>query len=271
MEIDYKNGKIRSKLGIIRGLGDKSIEPIVQNRPYADIKDFVYQGVAAAGLMRKLTHVGVLDSLYPPKLTLLQKLQLLEDAIELKKFNAKSIKPKKNGEIPVPKKGEIPEEYLTIEQDPMKNAAVQKSILPSLLVGLYDLGRHHSKCIVNKHKPSKIMTSPQGNEVLLVTGEMVQRLNEMKGEQVPKDAYVAATCFVVSTEIFDYKKNTKQAMKLIGDFDGHVFESVLWPNYFSGLLEYPKELKKGNICTVFLKKRNGKDDPCTITDIVIEA
>jgi len=74
MEIDYKNGKIRSKLGIIRGLGDKSIEPIVQNRPYADIKDFVYQGVAAAGLMRKLTHVGVLDSLYPPKLTLLQKL-----------------------------------------------------------------------------------------------------------------------------------------------------------------------------------------------------
>ena len=189
----------------------------------------------------------------------------------MKKFNGKSIKPKKNGEVPVPKKGQIPEEYLTIEQDPMKNAAVQKSILPSLLVGLYDLGRYHSKCIINKHKPSKIMTSPQGNEVLLVSGEMVQRLNEMKGEQVPKDAYVAATCFVVSTEIFDYKKNTKQALKIVGDFDGHVSELVCWPNYFTGLLEYPKDLRKGNICTVFLKKRNGKDDVCSITDIVIEA
>lgn len=271
MEIDYANGKIRAKLGVVRGMGEKSIDPIVQGRPYVDIQDFVNRDVAGAALTRKLTHVGVLDSLYPPKISLLEKLQLFEDAVELKKFNSKVVKLNKKGEMPIPKKGEIPEEYLTIERDPMKNAAIQKSILPSLLVGLYDLGRHHSKCIVNRHKPSKIMTSPQGNEVLLVTGEMIQRLNEMKGEQVPKDAYIAATCFVVSTDIFDYKKNTKQALKLIGDFDGHVFESVLWPNYFTGLLEYPKELKKGQIATVFLKKRAGKSDPCIITDIVIEA
>ncbi len=275
MEIDYLNGKIRAKLGVIRGLGAKSIDPIVEGRPYKDIQDFVNRDVAGPALSRKLIHVGVLDSLFPPKLTLLQKLQLFEDALEIRKYSQKVEKAKKDGKLTrqtEPHKGNIPEEYLHIEEDPMKNAAIRKSILPSLLVGLYDLGRNHSKCIVNRDKPSKIMTSPTtGQEVLLVTSEMFERLNEMPGEVVAEDKFVAATGFIVETEIFDYKKNTKQALKLIIDFDGLVKELVLWPNYFTGILEYPKEIKKGNIVTVFLKKRARKDDPCSIQEIVIEA
>jgi DNA-directed DNA polymerase III PolC len=279
MEIDYANQKIRAKFGIIRGMGDKSIDPIVEGRPYTDIKDFVFKGVAGPSLSRKLIHVGVLDSLFPPKIELLQKLQLFEDALELKKFNQKSNKPDKNGKTPEPKKGVIPEDYLELCKDPvknaMKNAAIQKSILPSLLVGLYDLGRYHSKCIAEgTSKPSKIMTytnyGGEVKQVLLITGEMLQRLDETPGEAMPRDAYVAVTAFIVDTDIFDYKKNTKQALKVIMDCDSYISEKVLWPNYFSGVLEYPKELKKGNICTIFLKKRAGKNDPCAITDIVIE-
>lgn len=269
MEIDYANNKIRSKLGVIRGMGEKSIDPIVSGRPYKDIQDFVNREVAGPGLTRKLTHVGVLDSLYPPKLGLLEKLQLFEDALETKKFN----KAKSEGKLIKqlePKKGQIPEEYLNIEKDPMKNAAVQKSILPSLLVGLHDLGRHYSKCITAQHKPSRMMTSPNGQQVLLVTGEMLQRLDEMQGDLVPKDAYIAVTAFIVDTEVFDYKKNTKQALKAILDSDSYISEKVLWPDYFNGELNYPKELKKGSICTVFLKKRANKNDPCSITEIVIE-
>jgi DNA-directed DNA polymerase III PolC len=274
MEIDYANRKIRAKLGLIRGMGEKSIDPIVEGRPYESVKDFVYKGVAAPSLSRKLIHVGVLDSLFPPQSTLLEKLQLFEDAIEGKKFNEKSVKPNKEGSLPTPKKGEIPEEYLNIEKDPMKNAAVRKSILPSLLVGLHDLGRNHSKCIKGSVRSSKIMTAYNGHECLLVTGEMLQRLNEMPADSIPEDKYVAATAYVVSTEILDYKKNTKQALKVTCDFDGFVVELVQWPDYFSGQLIYPKELKKGNIVTVFLKKRagkTGKNDNCSIQDIVIEA
>ncbi len=274
MEIDYLNNKIRAKLGVIRGMGNKSIDPIVEGRPYLNIQDFVDRDVAGPSLSRKLIHVGVLDSLFPPKLSLLEKLQLFEDAGEVRKFNKKLEDAKLDGKkvkATEAKKGTIPEEYLEIEKDPMKNAAVQKSILPSLLVGLYDLGRNHSKCISGRSKPSKIMTSPLGEETLLVTGEMLQRLDEMPGSVVTEDKHVAVTAFVVATSILDYKKNTKQALKITIDSDSYVKEYVMWPDYFSGQLTYPQELKKGNICTVFLKKRAGKDDACSVTDIVIEA
>ena len=79
MEIDYANHKIRAKLGVIRGMGAATIDPIVAGRPYKDIQDFVNRDVAGPALSRKLTHVGVLDSLYPPKLGLLEKLQLFEN------------------------------------------------------------------------------------------------------------------------------------------------------------------------------------------------
>lgn len=275
MEIDYANHKIRAKLGVIRGMGTTTIEPIVAGRPYKNIQDFVNREVAGPGLSRKLIHVGVLDSLFPPKSPLLDKLQLFEDALEVKKFTKKSIKAEEE-DIKMkqvePKKGVVPEEYVNIEKDPLNNAAVRKSILPSLLVGLYDLGRNHSKCITGRSRPSKIMTSPiAGDEVLLITGEMLDRLNEMPGEAVPQDKLVAAVGFIVETRIFDYKKNTKQALKVVADFDGIVKELVLWPDYFTSQLTYPAELKKGNICTLFLKKRANKSDACSIQEIVIEA
>ena len=58
--------------------------------------------------------------------------------------------------------------------------------------------------------------------------------------------YVAATCFIVKVEEFSYpKKNpTKRALKVIADADGFVREYVLWPDYETQELNYPKELKR---------------------------
>ena len=195
--------------------------------------------------------------------------------METKKF----VKAKSQGKLvkqTEPKKGVIPEDYLTIENDPMKNAAIRKSILPSLLVGLNDLGLKYSRCLSGVPSPSNRMMKVEdeyGNEkkALLITGEQLQRLDEVKRGEMGTDAYVAVTAFILETSIFDYKKNTKQALKVLLDCDGYVGEKVLWPDFFNNSLNYPAELKKGNICTVFLKKRHDKDDPCSITDIVIEA
>jgi hypothetical protein len=71
---------------------------------------------------------------------------------------------------------------------------------------------------------------------------------------------VAATCYVVKAEEFSYSKNTKRALKMILDCDGYVSEKVLWPEYESGQLVYPSELKKGAIVTIFFRKRAGKKD-----------
>lgn len=277
MEIDYANRKIRAKLGVIRGMGAATIDPIVAGRPYKDIQDFVNRDVAGPSLSRKLIHVGVLDSLFPPNTTLLEKLGFYEDAVEINKYNQKVEKAKVAGKLIKqlqPKKGTVPEEYLEMEINPIKNAAVRKAILPSLLVGLHDLGKSYSKCIKETVRPSRIMTSENDKQSILITGEMLQRLNEIPRENVPEDKYVAVTAFVVETKVFEYSNNTKQALKVVADVDGYVTELVMWPDYFTEELIYPQDLKKGNICTIFLKKQAGKPskhNACSIQSIVIEA
>lgn len=270
MEIDYANNKIRAKLGVIRGMGSATIDPIVAGRPYKDIQDFVNRDVAGLSISRKLIHVGVLDSLFPAKLGLLEKMQIFEDAIETKKFN----KAKSEGRLEKqnkPKQGVIPEEYLTIEKNPIKNAAIKKSILPSLSVGLYDLGRYYSKCKTGDPIAAQVKSPSNGFVFELMKGRFIQRLNELKEGELEKDFTCAATGFIVKTEVFDYKKNTKQALKVVVDFDGYVMELVQWPDYFSKEFVYPKDLKKGNICTIFLRKKANVVGPCSIVEIVIEA
>ena len=62
---------------------------------------------------------------------------------------------------------------------------------------------------------------------------------------------------------------TKRALKIILDADGYVSEKVLWPDYDSGELIYPKELKKNSIATIFFRKKTGKKD-MSIQQIVVE-
>lgn len=271
MAVDYGNGKIRSKLGVIHGMGEATISPIVDGRPYKDIQDFVNKEVAGPSLSHKLIHVGVLDSLFPPKTNLLEKLKLFEDAVENKKYMDKVAKAQKEGKkirATQPKDGIIPEGYSNLH--PVIDAAMRKSVLPSLPIDLYGLGKQYSK-VINPDPLRSVVISNRGYDTLLIDGERLKRLDDLDGESVQKDVYVASTCFVVKTEEFSYpKKNpTKRALKIILDADGYVSEKVLWPDYNSGELMYPKELKKGSIATVFFRKKIGRKD-MNITQIVVE-
>lgn len=271
MVVDYANGKIRSKLGVIRGIGEATIGPIVAGRPYKDIQDFVNKEVAGPSLSHKLIHVGVLDSLFPPRTNLLEKLKLFEDAVQIKKFNERVEKANLAGKkvkATQAKAGVIPEEYVNIP--PIKDAAMRKSVLPSLPVDLFNLGKNYSKV---KHPDTKrdIVINNRGYDTLLINGEKLKRLDEIDGNSIPKDVYVAATCFVVKVEEFSFpKKNpTKRALKIILDADGYVSEKVKWPDYETGALIYPQDLKKGSIATVFFRKKVGKND-MNLLDIVLE-
>ncbi len=273
MVVDYANEKIRSKLGVIRGMGESTIEPIVKGRPYKDIKDFIAKDVAGPSLTRKLIHVGVLDSLFPPKLQLLEKLKIYEDAVQEQVFNEKlkkATEERRKIRDKAPKEGVIPEEYLNIEKDPMKEAAIKKNILPSLQMSLYHLGKNYSKVLYQKDAPVPQVINEKGFKNMLVSGEQLNRLEEISGDALEKDIYVAATCFVIKTAEFQYSNGTKRALKLLLDCDGFVKEFVRWPDYETGKLEYPSELKRGCIVTVFFRKRKGKKD-LNIQSFVIEA
>lgn len=269
MSVDYANKYIRAKIGVIRGLGEKTIGPIVNNRPYKDIQDFVNKEVAGESLMNKLTHVGVLDSLFPLNTDLMGKLQILQDAIEIKKYNEKvtkaGLKGKKVRELQ-PRKGKIPDEYKDLH--PIKEAAMRKSVLPTLPIDLYSLGAQYSKILVPLTERPMVVSN-SGYKTLLLSGEKLRRLDELEGEMIQEDIYVAATCFIVESKEFSFAKNTKRALKLIIDADGYISEKVLWPEYQTGNLVYPSSLKKGAIATLFFRKKAGKKD-MSVTGITVE-
>ncbi len=260
MAVDYQNEKIRAKLGIIRGIGEATIEPIVNGRPYKDIQDFVNKDVAGPSLSHKLIFVGVLDSLFPPKSNLIEKLKKFEDALEIKKYTDKLAKAQLSGKkvrATQPKEGSVPEEYLNLH--PIRDAAMKKAVLPSMPIDLFSLGAKHSKILANFQTIPHVISN-RGYDTRLVDGNRLRRLDEMPGDALKEDVYVASTCFVVKSEEFSYQKGAKRALKLTLDADGYVSEKVLWPNYDSGQLEYPAELKKGVIATVFFRKKVGKKD-----------
>jgi DNA polymerase III alpha subunit len=269
MVVDYGSATIRSKLGIIRGIGEKTIEPIVSNRPYKDIQDFVDKDVAGPSLSHKLIHVGVLDSLFPSTANLIEKLKLFEEARELREYRDRVKEAQEKGKTvraTGPRQAQIPEDYQNLS--PIKEAAMKKSVLTSLPIDLHSLGAKYSKVIMPYVNRPTVM-SPRGFETLLINGAQLDRLEQVPGDQITKSVYVAATCYVVEAKEFAYAKNTKKALKVIMDVDGFVSEKVLWPDYNTGELMYPKELKKGTIATVFMRKKDGRKD-MSIMGIVVE-
>ena len=262
MVVDYANGKIRAKMGVISGMGDKSIEPIVAGRPYKNIQDFVDKKVAGQSLTRKLIFTGVLDSLFPPKTPMLEMMQMYEDAVELRdfqeKWKAKTPEQQMKAKAKGPKKGVVSEEYIEIH--PIKEIAMKKAILPSIQLNVYDVARHFSKVLVRDGTYMHVRSPYKGKPTRLVNGEILQRLDEMSCENMAEDKYVAATCYVIKSEVFTYANSTKRALKVIVDADGYVSEKVIWPDHNSGELEYPAELKKGAIATFFFRKRAGQPE-----------
>lgn len=270
MEVDYRTQKLRSKLGIVRGVGEKTIGPIVANRPYKDIKDYVQKDVAGQSVSIKLIHVGILDSLFPENFSLNEKILAYLQAIEDQKYERKVKEYADSGKTLKqlePKQASLPEEYHSLS--PMADAAMKKATLPSLFVDLFNLGNKFSKVRSRMFdKPSVL--SKNGKTTPLVSRDQLVRLEQLSGEEVSKDVYVAAVCFVTKVSEFYYAKNTKKALKMVLDADGHVSEKVLWPDYNSGELIYPDSLKGGSIATVFFKKRAGRDD-LSVTEVVVES
>lgn len=269
MVVDYKNEKIRAKLGVVRGMGDATIEPIVNNRPYKSIEEFVNKDVAGDSLSRKLIHVGILDSLFPAKADLYDKLQAFEDAREVAAYRKKIEKAEAAGKKTralQPKKGEIPSEYINLH--PMKDAAMRKAVLPSLPIDLHSLGKRFSKVIV-EFWDVPMVHNGKGHKTILIDGNSLERIDQLEIGVLDKDVYVASTCYVIEAKEFSFSNGTKKALKLILDTDGYVSEKVLWPEYETGQLIYPPALKKGAIATIFFKKRVGKKD-VSITGITVE-
>jgi DNA-directed DNA polymerase III PolC len=288
ISIDYTQNKLRNKLSMINGLGKKAAEKIIDGRPYADISEFVRKKVCGDELTRKLILVGVLDSLFPVGSSLTNKMQTFENELEIVKFN-KSKKEKeakllaetdekkkaraekafaKFLEAGIPE-GEIPPKYFGLGV--MKAFQMKKSIFPTINLDLHSLiiKRATNKIPLIKRGNDHYLILAHNEEFRLAEGHDLQELDSLTVPEEVKTVRMAVAGYVVDTETFYYKQKTKKALKILIDCSGYISEKVMWPDRITGELEYPKELKKGCIVYMIVRKSHGYDG-VSVEQIIIE-
>lgn len=294
MIIDYDSGTIRNKLSILKGLGPKVANRITENRPYNNIQHFVEKEVIGASLARKLIHVGVMDSLFPKDTNLMEKMQLFEDACNQWEYK-KKIFEKSEREIvmnqPIEefvrvakkhpktsrckheiKKGEIDLKYAWMS--PIQDYILKKSIFPTMPMELTPIIKKESKAVkIFNAETASYALSPYGREVRLVDGKIFQNIKNIphqSGSQQIIDFCVAG--YVVDAKEFAYKDGERKALKITLDIDGFIEELVHWPDYDTGVLKYPKDLKKESVIFLFMSRKMGKESYHTnINDIIVES
>lgn len=245
MEIDYEQNKIRAKMTVMKGLGETVAQPIVDNAPYKDIKDFIKKKVAGPSLTKKLIHVGVMDSLFPPGSPLIQKMQIYEDSVlecayEEKLANGKNPKP--------PKKGEVDPEYLSMS--PLQDFKAKKLILPTLPMDLSSLVEKYSPFLNEGTPGNPMFADDKGRAQKMLNGDQLFEVE--RRAPFEKSMYFCVPAYVVDMKEFSFQKNEKKALKLFVDIDGRISERVMWPPWEQNAPVYPKDLKKGSVVMLYM-------------------
>ena len=260
MEINYEDGKIRSKFSTLKGLGGKSVEKLVSGRPYKDIADFVRKDVAGPSLAKRLIHVGVLDSIFPKNATAYDKMKSYADAIELVKYEEKVAKGTKN---PILKEGVVDPEFIGISA--IEDFCIRKEIMPTISISLSELILQEAHRMDEGSAGNPMYSNSRGYPIKYLHGDNLQAFEKWDHQW---DVQYCFSAYVVKAEEKAYQKNTRKRLILTLDMDGIISERILWPDYNTGVLTYPKGLQKGSIAFFFCKTK--KDRSPSIYDIVLE-
>ncbi len=288
MEVDYNLGKIRNKLSMISGIGEKAAEKIISKRPYVDITDFTRKKACGYAMTKKLIHVGALDSLFAKDETLLNKIAKYERSVKqiefeekLKAYDVKIEEFVKDGDqkgaertynlkLKAIEKGPaeplVDDFYASLKFRHKMDYLVKKSIFPTMNLDLGAVLMKDSKKPILAGARYNMVMDKWGKEILLVSGEHLQAID---GVDVTQDAKFCVPGYVMKAEEFTYQAGARKALKMIIDSSGYVSEKVLWPDYNTGQLSYPGTLKEGCIAYFVYTKKPGK--PYTnISEIVVE-
>jgi len=266
--IDYESKKLRQKLSAITGLGGKVAEKLINLRPFKDLKDFVEKKPCGPSMTRKLIYIGALDSLMPPEAnTMLKKMWTYEETVKQVDFERKLEELKKEpksekNDAKIEKmitkgraKAKIDPYYMVI--DPLKDYLIKKEICPTMNLDLYDLIKKYAKNAKVLPRGEKSLIMDNRNYEVYLGGPML--LEKMDSAITERDVYFCVPAYVMDAKEFPYAKNTKKAYKLVLDSSGYISEKVIWPDYNSGELIYPKTLQKGCLAFFFYQKRAGKE------------
>lgn len=251
MIIDYTSRKIRSKLTVIKGLSGAGMANLLAKRPFSSLADLIQKEAVKPAMARKLIAVGVMDSLFAPNTSLIDKLQQFEDQVEIKKYNDKIAAGKKAKPV---SQGKIDPFYLSLS--PLEEFKLKKEILPTMELSVTDILTDVSSKI-KKGPSGRFLFEGGKRDLAFVNGELAERINTSEVTNKYGVEY-AVGAHVISKKEFSYSGGTKRALKLIVDTDGYNRECVLWPDYETGRLVYPN-FEEGDIVVLSMKKKNERD------------
>lgn len=291
MVIDYEGGTIRNKLSILRGLGEKAANKIMDGRPYKDIHDFVNKKTCGAALTRKLIHIGVLDSIFEPNIPIMDKMQIFENAVEELKYRDK-IHKKSEGEIDVTlpideliaaakihpktkrctnkvKEGVVDSQYIFM--NPIKDYILKKSTFPTMPMNLHEIIKDSARSInVMTAGETSFCIDRYGKQVRFINGKTFQKIKNLPVQPgSEKIVHFCTTGYVIEAKEFAYKDGERKALKMNVDIDGFLEEFVVWPDYETGVLEYDENIQKGSVVFLFMYRNMGKTKYHTNIDNVI--
>lgn len=282
--IDYEQNKILQKLSVLSGLGEASSNKLIKNRPYTDIKDFAKKGACGVSLAKKIIHVGVLDSLFSPKDSLIEKITKYTKALDEVEFEKKIEEIKKlieNTDGNVKKRHEsrlnklleqgVKETIVDVDyfnMTPKQDYLMKKATYPTMSLDLHSvLNKDHKIPWIQPNKQNQFTTIinkyKKGTPLM-----MAETLEIIDKSILDKPAYICVPGYVIDAKEQAFKGG-KKFLKLIIDSSGYIAERVIWPDYDTGELNYPKDLAKGAIAYFFYSKRE-LSDKIKIFDVIIE-
>lgn len=261
IEVDYENNKIRAKLSMISGIGEKASQNIINMRPFNDLRDIVSKKPCNVTVLYKLTIIGAMDSFFKEEVDTEGKLNTLASVIADVEWEEKGMKGKKPN-------AQVPEKYMFLT--PKSEFLIKKEIYPNALIDLFDILMKEPITKMNKMGSFPIINN-DGKDYRVFNVELFKNVesNILKDTPNGRDITYVVPGYVISCETFNYAKNTKKAFKCVVDFSGITVEKVMWPDYEQNEVIIP-DIKKGSVAYFGLNKRINKEDS-SIKFIVVES
>jgi DNA polymerase III alpha subunit len=303
---EIQNGRIRTPLSFINGVGEGAHNELVAGRPFHNIDDFCEKivthkvknakpvmgtdgkqevdkkgkpkfrvGTSALnrGVVSKLIVSGVMDSLFnDPERSIASKLEDYEDAMHTATVTL----------MGKGKPGKVDSKYINLT--PITRFQMQKTILPIYSEDVLPILERAGVDGITKtdgeyrYRPEEAETirtiktqKEKGVDKMLeslpiLSGSQLKFYNEEY--EIYDGQYVgcAVAAYVISERRFNYKGN-KTAVELVLDVDGEQFSFVKWANYETGRQTMPSGLE-GSVAIVLLTRWK-KDRPFGIDAAVV--
>lgn len=289
-----KDGKIIAPLSIIKGLGEKAHQELVENAPYRDIEDFTNKIAKTksrvvltetaeskakmarsnlnSGVIGKLIVSGVMDSLFPSDLDTVGKLEhfnlKLAEALNKKRPDKINEKYAITNPLQI---YQLRKDLLSVYSDYLgpsllslkTNGVSKKTVGSNTYYMYYPEDPKVLSCIMGQGL-EKLKPMP------ILNGKTLQHLNTQATIEEGKVLRVAVAGYVVEENTFSYEKKDKnkqktgitlKAKKYTLDIDGFTKTFVKWPQYDSPYkLQALKEKCEKSIVIAILSKKKELND-----------